>query len=86
MFHRIIKKNQNKNFVKKINHKYLGGSDVMNVSMDMGSPVKAVKSFVYEKNPAFHYFQNLEARKKAGKVRLKIELKAACLLTYRYLI
>ena len=30
--HRIIKKNQNKNFVKKINHEYFGGSDVMNVS------------------------------------------------------
>ena len=26
------KKNQNKNFVKKINHEYFGGSDVMNVS------------------------------------------------------
>ena len=32
VFHRIIKKNQNKNFVKKINHEYFGGSDVTNVS------------------------------------------------------
>ena len=32
VFHRIIKKNQNKNFVKKVNHEYFGGSDATNVS------------------------------------------------------
>ena len=67
VFHRIIKKNQNKNFVKKINHEYFGGSDVMNVSMDMCSPVKAVKSFVYEKNPAFHYSLEPRGSKKGRK-------------------
>jgi hypothetical protein len=32
VFHRIIKKNQNKNFVRKKNHEYFSGSDVTNVS------------------------------------------------------
>ena len=31
-FRRTIKKNQNKNFFKKINHEYFGGFDVTNVS------------------------------------------------------
>ena len=63
----VSQKNQNKNFVKKINHEYFGGSDVMNVSMDMCSPVKAVKSFVYEKNPAFHYSLEPRGSKKGRK-------------------
>ena len=36
MFHRIIKINQNKNCVKKINHEYFGGSDVTNVQKQKG--------------------------------------------------
>ena len=67
VFHRIIKKNQNKNFVKKIKHKYFGSSDVMNVSMNMCSPVKAFKSFVYEKNPALHYSLEPRGSKKGWK-------------------
>ena len=34
VFRRINKKNQNKNFVKKINHEYFGGSDVTNVNIN----------------------------------------------------
>ena len=64
-FTESLKKNQNKNFVKKIKHKYFGSSDVMNVSMN--SPVKAFKSFVYEKNPALHYSLEPRGSKKGWK-------------------
>ena len=65
-FTELLIKNQKK-IVQQINREYFGGSDVMNVSMDMCSPVKAVESFVYKKNPAFHSSLEPRGSKKGRK-------------------